>query len=102
MTPSTLRTKRKVVGQPASRYVGVAWAKEERRWRVGIQIKGRTQGLGFFVEEETAARNVIAEAHHEARRASLLGSEKVMPARAGSSTIKEGEDEDRFSSPDIG
>jgi len=48
--------QRRAAGQPASRYVGVAWAKEERRWRVGIQIKGRTQGLGFFVEEETAAR----------------------------------------------
>ena len=48
--------QRRAAGQPASRYVGVAWAKEERRWRVGIQNKGRTQGLGFFVQEETAAR----------------------------------------------
>ena len=42
-------------GQPASPYVGVSWAKQERRWMATIQHEGRTQRLGLFVEEEAAA-----------------------------------------------
>ena len=34
------------VGQPSSPYVGVSWAKKERRWKAAIMHKGRNQNLG--------------------------------------------------------
>ena len=43
-------------GQPTSRYVGVSWGKNERRWRAQINHEGRNQSLGYFAEEEAAAR----------------------------------------------
>ena len=40
----------------ASRYVGVYWAKRARRWRASIWHEGRNQHLGYFDEEQDAAR----------------------------------------------
>ena len=48
--------QRRAAAQPTSRYVGVSWAKTQRRWRAAIHHEGRNQSLGFFAEEEAAAR----------------------------------------------
>ena len=39
-----------------SRYVGVSWYKPGRQWVARIQHEGRQQHLGYFSEEEAAAR----------------------------------------------
>ena len=46
--------QRRAVRQPASRYVGVTWAK--RRWIAYITHEGRLHRLGQFAVEEVAAR----------------------------------------------
>ena len=38
-----------------SRYVGVSWRKDRRRWEARISHEGRLQGLGYFAEEEEEA-----------------------------------------------
>ena len=43
-------------GQPSSRYNGVCWAKRERRWLASIRHEGQLQHLGYFDEEQDAAR----------------------------------------------
>ena len=48
--------QRRAAGLHTSRYVGVSWAKEQRRWRAYIEHEGRSQHLGSFAEEEAAAR----------------------------------------------
>ena len=48
--------RRKAAGQQSSPYVGVAWAKKDRRWQAQIYHEGRQQALGLFVEEAAAAR----------------------------------------------
>ena len=47
-----------------SRYVGVSWRKDRRRWEARISHEGRLQGLGYFAEEEeeSAARAFDAAA----------------------------------------
>eukprot|EP01045_Picozoa_sp_COSAG04_P008490 COSAG04_NODE_471_length_13830_cov_4.905251_7_plen_647_part_00 len=48
--------QRRAAGQAASRYAGVSWAKRERRWQPSICHEGRQQRLGYFAEEDAAAR----------------------------------------------
>jgi hypothetical protein len=46
----------------SSRYLGVSKRQGERKWRANIVICGRQTHLGFFVEEEEAARAYDASA----------------------------------------
>ncbi len=39
-----------------SRYRGVAWETRASKWRVQIWANGRQVNLGYFVDEEDAAR----------------------------------------------
>lgn len=44
-------------GKPtSSRYKGVTWDREKRRWRAAIRVNGRAKRLGRFVDEIEAAR----------------------------------------------
>ena len=44
-------------GQTTSRYNGVSsWHQGKRRWRVTIKHEGRNQHVGYFDEEQDAAR----------------------------------------------
>eukprot|EP01045_Picozoa_sp_COSAG04_P013814 COSAG04_NODE_999_length_8849_cov_3.214286_10_plen_486_part_00 len=72
--------QRRAARQPASRYVGVSWAKEQRRWRAEIQHEGRLQRLGTFVKEEAAAR-----AYDDAAR--RLRGDKAHGGRANNPSI---------------
>ena len=56
LPPPAVVAQRKAVAQPSSRYVGVSWFKPQRRWRAEIRHEGRNQSLGYFAEEEAAAR----------------------------------------------
>eukprot|EP01045_Picozoa_sp_COSAG04_P010510 COSAG04_NODE_646_length_11599_cov_28.808435_7_plen_348_part_00 len=47
---------------PSSKYAGVSWAKQKRRWKAQIYHEGRTQTLGRFAEEAAAARAFDAAA----------------------------------------
>ena len=49
-------TKRKRGGEKRSRYVGVSWKKRDQKWRAKIQVRGVTQHLGYFDDEDDGAR----------------------------------------------
>ncbi len=40
----------------ASRFHGVGWWKRDQKWRAKISVDGRTIHLGYFADEEDAAR----------------------------------------------
>lgn len=45
------------IRRPAtSRFKGVCWSKRERKWRVRISVNGERKWLGYFDDEESAAR----------------------------------------------
>lgn len=44
-------------GRPtSSRFKGVGWYKAGSKWQASIQSEGRKRGLGYFTDEEEAAR----------------------------------------------
>jgi hypothetical protein len=47
---------RKLVGARTSRFLGVAWTKRTGKWHARIQHNGSRESLGYFVEQEDAAR----------------------------------------------
>ena len=51
---------RVIVG--TSRYKGVCWSKRERKWRAVIKFAGVQRHLGYFADEEDAARAYDAAA----------------------------------------
>jgi hypothetical protein len=38
------------------RFVGVSWRKQQRKWQAGISHDGKRQYLGYFNDEQEAAR----------------------------------------------
>ena len=50
----------------SSKYIGVSWHKEKRKWRACIKIKGKQKYLGSFISEDDAgiAYNNMAIIHH--------------------------------------
>ena len=59
-----LVAKRQAAGQPTSRYVGVSWNKKGRKWMAYTKQDNKLESLGFFVDEEQAARAFDATALH--------------------------------------
>ena len=45
----------------SSQYLGVSWHKARGKWTAQIEIEGRKKHLGYFVDEESAARQFYAE-----------------------------------------
>ena len=39
-----------------SKYVGVYWNKQNKKWQAMIRIDGKRKGLGFYHDEKEAAR----------------------------------------------
>ncbi len=48
--------KPKQLGDYSSKYKGVIWDKQKRKWRSNIKTNGKVKHLGFFVNEEDAAK----------------------------------------------
>lgn len=40
--------------QKSSKYPGVHWQKDARKWRAQIRVNGKQQYLGYYDDEETA------------------------------------------------
>ena len=49
-----LVAKRRAAGEPSSRFPGVHWAKQRRRWAARANVGGDQRILGHFVKEEEA------------------------------------------------
>ena len=51
------RTNRSAISDKGkSRFVGVSWNKREKKWRVGVSVKGKNKHLGLYDDETAAAR----------------------------------------------
>ena len=57
---------RRNVSTDSSKYKGVAWNKEVKKWRVILGYKGERKFLGYFEDEKTAAKayDRAAENYH--------------------------------------
>jgi hypothetical protein len=51
-------------GRKTSRFIGVSWYAPTSRWKAQIQSAGKKMGLGYFLDEEAAARVWDAAAMH--------------------------------------
>jgi len=51
----------------SSKYLGVSYFKERRKWRAHIHVKNKTVHLGIFINEKDAAKsyNVAAKKYHK-------------------------------------
>lgn len=50
------RNKGKKKGKHSSKYVGVSWAKEMKKWYASLKHSGKSYNLGYFSEETEAAK----------------------------------------------
>ena len=71
---------RKAAGQHSSPFVGVHWAKKDRRWQATLTRKGhRAQFLGYFLQE-TAAAQAVLDAKMQLAQAEAASHQPVPPA----------------------
>ena len=71
---------RKAAGQHSSPFVGVHWAKKDRRWQATLTRKGhRAQFLGYFLQE-TAAAQAVLDAKMQLAQAEAAEHQPVPPA----------------------
>lgn len=48
-------SKRSMQKEKTSKYTGVSWRKDIKKWAAAIKIDGKSKHLGFFIIEEEAA-----------------------------------------------
>ena len=76
---TTAKAKKQQDEQPPhrpSKYVGVTWHKQEKKWQVRIKIDGKQKSLGLYHDEKEAAR-IYDE------QAALLGKPVNFPLHEG-------------------
>lgn len=64
-----LRNMKKFRG--LSKYRGVSWCKQMKKWRVSLSIRGKSTYYGYYEDEEKAARlfdSIIKEKHGDFAR----------------------------------
>ena len=59
-----------------SKYVGVSWKKQDKKWKAQIRIDGKQRSLGLFHDEKEAARMFDEQA-------ALLGKSVNFPLHEG-------------------
>ena len=59
-----------------SKYVGVTWSKQDKKWKAAIRIDGKSKTLGYYHDEKEAAR-IYDE------QAALLGKPVNFPLHEG-------------------
>ena len=59
-----------------SKYVGVTWSKNDKKWQAAMKIAGKRKGLGLFRDEKEAARTYDEQA-------TLLGRPVNFPLHEG-------------------
>lgn len=72
------RNCRRRVASPSSRYLGVTWAKNRKKWTAQIYINGKNANLGQYLSEDEAAlaREFYIAAHPELQaRSNFAGHE---------------------------
>jgi hypothetical protein len=79
---------------PLSRMAGVSWSRRRQLWNAQISVTGLKKNLGYFTEEEAAARayNEAALKYHGSK-ASLNGVAPAEPppaAAAADGTVETG------------
>jgi hypothetical protein len=73
----SIRTSHGERKKPTSKYVGVSWAKSRNAWVAIISDGGKRKNLGYFDNEESAARCWNREAHRLGRPINLLPLESA-------------------------
>ena len=65
-TKSQNQLRRQIYRKTSSRYRGVSWCKNNKKWRVQARISGKKFSIGYFHNEIAAAKkyNEIAIKHH--------------------------------------
>lgn len=48
--------RRDKVGGTSSRFIGVTWCRRKGKWQAQVQSRGKNRFLGYFADEEEAAR----------------------------------------------
>jgi hypothetical protein len=71
-----------------SRFVGVSWNKREKKWRVGVSVKGKQKHLGYY-DDETAAAWAF-DAYVIANKINTDLNFPSAPGAAGHRTTKKG------------
>ena len=76
---TTAKAKKQQDEQPPhrpSKYVGVTWHKQNKKWKAEIRIDGKKKSLGYYHDEKEAAR-IYDE------QAALLGKPVNFPLHEG-------------------
>ena len=71
------RRAKKRKGGSSSRFVGVSWARNRKRWKSQCMVKGVSKVLGFFKSEVVAARRYDICARGEGKPTNFLSDEEI-------------------------
>ncbi len=65
-TESQQKMNRGIISTNTSGYKGVIWHKDAKKWKSGIQAKGKHFHLGYFIDKDEAGiyYNVAAQLFH--------------------------------------
>lgn len=65
----------------SSKYIGVSWLESRSKWQVTAYIGGKSRFVGYFEDEETAARAYDAAVSEERGEFAVLNFPKLKPER---------------------
>jgi hypothetical protein len=65
----------------SSKYIGVSWLESRSKWQVTAYIGGKSRFIGYFEDEETAARAYDAAVLGERGEFAVLNFPKLKPER---------------------